>query len=111
MTDHDTPHEQRLLTNYLMAQRPKEVQALWLETLKVKLVEVTFFAPDGEMFSQQHVEDITTLVETIRMTMERWNCRYAVHPYMGRWCLVTAPGRLRYYDTREAAEMVAIHRG
>lgn len=90
-------------------------QGNWQLELRTKLVEVLFFDAKGETFTEKHVDDSTTLPETARMTMERLVLSYAVFPYLGRWCLVT-PGKsptklFRYYDTREAAEMVAIHRG
>lgn len=90
-------------------------QGDWLLELRTKLIEVLFFDKDGQQFEEKHVDDCSTLPETVRMTMERLVCRYAVYPYMGRWCLVSphkSPTRLlRYYDTQEAAVMVAIHNG
>lgn len=98
-----------------LARVARDTQAEWLADLNARLINVLFFDEDGRPFEERHVDDVSTLPETVRMTMERLRCTYAVYPYMGRWCLV-APSKaplklLRYYDTREAAEMVAIHRG
>ena len=75
------------------------------------------------LFTEQHVDDATALPETVAKAMSKLNARAAVYPWMGRWALATPGGvtalndkviqrgTLRYYDTKEAAEMVAIHNG
>ena len=110
-----TNRSDRLSENYRLSKLARGTQEEWLASLNTKLVDVMFFTQQGEQLDERHVDDSSTLPETVRMTMERLNLAYAVYPYMGRLCLVT-PGKsptklLRYYDTREAAEMVAIHRG
>lgn len=90
----------------------------WLTGLGTKFIDEQLFIPkDGriEHSIEHHVDDCSTLPETVRLSMERCQARYAIYSYMGRWCLIT-PGksptrRIRYYDTREAAEMVAILNG
>jgi hypothetical protein len=87
----------------------------WLRELNVPLVDVWFLrVGSSDWIEEKHVNDIATIDETIMMTMNRLGCFYALHLYQGRWRLVGRrhPSRLyRYYDTREAAEMVAIHNG
>lgn len=102
--------------NISQAARSQTVD--WLEELGTKFVDVTLLArkPSGtEILVEQHVDDLTTLPETIRMSMERLRADYAIYPYMGRWCLVSQfkerAKMLRYYDSKEAAEMVALHNG
>lgn len=87
----------------------------WLTTqLKLPLVTV-WFERRGELIDEKHVNDESTIFETVKMTIERLGLRSAVLPWQGRWCLYTPFGKLleqqRFYDTREAAEMVMIHRG
>ncbi len=87
----------------------------WLKALNVRMIDVRLFDDHGLIVTEPHVDDITPIHETARMTLDRYAFRAAVYPYMGRWCLVCPDKplgkRLRYYDTQEAAEMVAIHRG
>jgi len=99
-----------------ISQLAREHGANWLRNLGLKLIEVTFYPQGDEPFVEEHVDDLSTLPETVRMTMERKSrVDYAVYPYVGQWCLVSPRKRpeklLRYYNTKEAAEMVAIHRG
>lgn len=91
----------------------------WLEGLGTTLIDVLFSSHDGELVIERHVADPETIFETARMTLDRLRLRSAVVPYQGRWCVYT-PGwqarettgnQYRYYDTREAAEMVLIHNG
>lgn len=87
----------------------------WLRG-RVKLVDVTFFPRGEEPYTERHVDDVSTLPETVKMSLDRGLSYAAVYPFGGRWCLAE-PGhpevtkKLRYYDTEEAAHMVAIHRG
>jgi len=85
----------------------------WLDNmLKSKMVDVWFRGRDGELFSERHVADPTTIFETVEMSIKRFPGKSAAFPYQGRWCVYTprgGPREFRYYDTREAAEMVLIH--
>lgn len=75
----------------------------------VPLRPIFFIDRDGKIIEENHVDDPLTLAETIAMSMGRTNAKWAVYPDGGRWAL-TGKGTTRHYDTREAAEMVAIHR-
>lgn len=89
----------------------------WLGELNVTFVDVWFY--DSRMrtwIDERHVDDPATLDATIVMTMGRLRLSYALHTYHGRWRLLTGwrgdrRGResFRYFDSREAAEMLAIH--
>lgn len=97
-----------------LQQKSRSDQAQWLSDLGVALVQVQLFVK-GRWIDERHVADITTLEETVSMSLKRLGGNYAVTPWQGRWALFTVPSgprrmRLRYYDTREAAEMVAMHR-
>lgn len=88
----------------------------WMERLGTKFVDVTLFPPGKEPVVEQHVDDVSTLPDTVKLAMGRTKSRFAVYPWGGRWCLAEpghpeATKKLRYYDTEEAAHMVAIHRG
>lgn len=86
----------------------------WMQDLGVKLVCVTFVTGEHVLKTEQHVDDLETLEMSVRRSLERMVWSYAIYPYMGRWVLVSrrrgAPST-RYYDSKEAAEMVAIHGG
>jgi hypothetical protein len=75
-----------------------------------KLVRVFFVGKDGRLFEELHVDDPTTLAETVAMSLARSHARWAVWPDGTLWAL-TGGGRTRHYPSKEAAEMVAIHRG
>ena len=103
-----------------MHPKPGSEQERWLASLGSKFVDVSLWVPspggDGMVFTtERHVDDLTTLPETIALSLDRLKGTAAIYPYMGRWALATPakdpPKRLRYYDAREAAEMVAIHNG
>lgn len=87
----------------------------WLASLGTPFVTVWFLDRNGGLMDERHVADPDTIFETVKMTIERLGLRSAVLPWQGRWCLYTPFGKLleqqRFYDTREAAEMVMIHRG
>lgn len=98
MTDNRTPTEQ------------------WLEDqLKLPLIQIWMVTREGNLIDERHVADAETLFETVKMSIERFGTRSAVLPYQGRWCVYTPfrPGvdKMRFYDSREAAEMVMIHGG
>ncbi len=86
----------------------------WLASLGTQFIDVWFLDRNGGLMDERHVADPDTIFETVKLTIERLGCRAAVLPYMGRWCVYAPakapPKNLRYYDTREAAEMVMIHR-
>lgn len=61
----------------------------WLTDLGTRLIDVQLFVPkDGVVkhIVERHVDDCSTLPETVRLSMERCQARYAVYPYMGRCC-------------------------
>ncbi len=90
----------------------RETTEEWIESLGVKLVDVWFLRADGTWFLEKQVDDEDTIAETIGMTLERVrHAGYALRTYHGRWELTGPARKMRYYDTREAAEMVAIHNG
>ena len=103
----------KLLRNKYRSQHPNTVNAAeqWLGNLGVKFIEVWMYVGEGKFLPFNHVDDPETLDETIIDGMRRHRARYALHPYHGGWRLVggKAVNTMRYYDTREAAEMVAIH--
>lgn len=127
MTKPDALHERiaknaqasQLASRRLTAiERARSSTEEWLTDLGTKFIDVRMLIPkDGriEHVIERHVDDCSTLPETVQMSMERTRARYATYPYMGRWCLVSPhkePTKLlRYYDTQEAAEMVAILNG
>lgn len=74
------------------------------------MIEVFLIMRDGRMETETHVNDPTTLAETVAMSMSRTRARWAVYPDGDKWAL-TGKGKTRHYPTREAAEMLAIHRG
>ena len=76
----------------------------------VPMRSIFFIMADGRMAEENHVDDPMTLAETIAMSMDRTGAIWAVYPDGDLWAL-TGRGRTRHYPTREAAEMVAIHRG
>lgn len=86
----------------------------WLETLGSRFVEVHFYTRrDGHLtwLEERHIDDPETLFTTICMSLERLGGRFAVHPDRGDYVLVDARERTtKLYGSREAAEMVAMHR-
>lgn len=90
-------------------------QEAWLAQCGVKFIPVKIFLNDGTVGEESHVDDLTTICETVKMSMDRVGSRASVYPYMGRWA-VYMPSKpilkqLRYFDTEEAAFMVARHHG
>jgi hypothetical protein len=84
----------------------------WFKSLGINLVDVWFLCADGTWLLQKQVDDEDTIFETIGMPLERVHrTGYALRAYHGRWELTGPARKVRYYDTREAAEMVAIHNG
>lgn len=95
-------------------KRSDSDQEAWLKSLGITFVDV-FVRYKGEITYEQHVDDPRTLADTVRLSMERRVGAIAVFPYCGMWA-VCAPytqsdKQTRYYDTKEAAEMIAIHNG
>jgi hypothetical protein len=76
----------------------------------VPMIEIFFIDRRGQMTSENHVNDPFTLAETIAMSMDRTGAHWAVYPDGEFWAL-TGKGKTRHYQSKEAAEMVAIHRG
>jgi hypothetical protein len=74
------------------------------------MIEVFFIMRDGRIEQETHVNDPLTLAETVAMSLDRTRARWAVYPDGQLWAL-TGRGTTRHYPNREAAEMVAIHRG
>lgn len=84
----------------------------WLGSLGIPMIDVTFLRGDGSWQVEKHVDDELTIAETIAMTLRNSTYLYALRPYHGRWELRGQKvNTVRYYDSKEAAEMVAIHRG
>ena len=86
----------------------------FLERAGLRFVVVRFYLADRDhqpWVEERHVDDPVTLEHVVRQTLSRHRARYAVCPYHGRWALICSARLTRYYDTREAAEMVAIHNG
>jgi hypothetical protein len=81
----------------------------WLADLGAKLGDVTFYHK-GEQFTERHVMDPDTIVETVLMTCGRFIGSRAVIWHKGEWLLIGS-GTRKAYPSREAAEMVAIHHG
>ena len=85
-----------------------------MQGLGVKFIVVTFITRDHVLLMEQHVDDPETIELTVRQSMSRMRWDYAIYPWMGRWVLLSVrrgPSHVRYYDSKEAAEMVAIHGG
>lgn len=78
--------------------------------LRGQMIGVFFIMHDGRMEEELHVNDPLTLAETVAMSLARTGARWAVYPDGDLWAL-TGKGKTRHYPSREAAEMVAIHRG
>lgn len=83
----------------------------WLEGLNIPMIDVSFLRSDGSWFVETHVDDPSTIFDTIGMALGRSGNRYAVVLHGGSWVLYSHKHGARYYDTKEAAEMVAIHNG
>lgn len=82
----------------------------WLKSLGTTFVDVLICAKGKEPFYEEHVADMTTLPDTVRMSLERARGSVAVYPWMNGWVLHRLGQPVRNYATKEAAEMVAIHR-
>lgn len=86
----------------------------WLEHLGVGFVDVWFFHPKGHVqwLLRPQVDDPKTLCECLRIEMGRSGARCALWHGLDRWnLLLRGSDTIRTYPNREAAEMVAIHRG
>lgn len=92
----------------------------WLEDLGSKFVVVWLYAPKSTTITsrgtgwmeERHIDDPETLETTVSMSLERLGGKYAIWAYDGSWALLSRSRTvLRWYPTREAAEMVAIHGG
>jgi hypothetical protein len=97
-----------------MTDRALKTQETWLKNLGVKFVDVWFYHPKAGVWTcEPQVADPLTIEETVNMALTRLKATYALRTYEGRWLLIKKFGGVhkhnRYYDTREAAEMVAIH--
>ena len=90
-------------------EKPTETEQ-WLKSLGMPMIEIFFIARDGSLVTEHHVHDDTTLPHTIAMSLSRTGARWAVYPDGQLWAL-TGSGQTRHFETREAAEMVAIHSG
>lgn len=85
----------------------------------VPLVELHVWVPpragrEGCWVAARAVKDHEFLDQLVVRAIRNHRGTHAVHDWHGRWRLVTlTPARqncwFRYYDTREAAEMVAMH--
>lgn len=113
----EAPHPystQALAASLVTATQPnhRANAEAWLAELNIPMVDVSFLCADGKWSTEKHVDDPTTIFETIAMSLGKGGSRYAVVAYQGRWALVgPSSGKIRYFDNREAAEMVALHNG
>jgi hypothetical protein len=83
----------------------------WLESIGTKLIDVLFVLPNKTM-TEAHVADPDMIEVTVRMSLDRFpKPSYAVLPCSKGWALHCSTKPVRHYQTKEAAEMVAIHRG
>lgn len=93
---------------------PETEQTKWLRSLGAKFVDVWLCLPNGDLVDERHVDDPETLETTVQMSMDRLDARTDMFPCDDRWCVFSPyraeAKRYRYYPTREAAEMVMIHR-
>ena len=87
---------------------PETETVRWMrEQLKLSFVDVWFFGPQG-IHEERHVDDGSTIRSTVAMSLERGLGRAAVYRIAGDW-VVHRIGQIKYFDTREAAEMFALH--
>lgn len=88
---------------------PETETVRWMrEKLNLPFVDVWFFGPQG-VHEERHVDDGSTLRETVRMSIERGLGRAAVYREVsGQW-VVQRVHEMKFFDTREAAEMFALH--
>lgn len=82
----------------------------WHPHLGLPTVDVFVIMADGRIEHETHILDPVTVAETVAMSLSRTGARWAVYPDGDLWAL-TGKGKTRHYPSREAAEMVAIHRG
>ena len=111
MADTEIDRKARALTFTGAAPHKRRDAEDWVMSLGVTLVPVAFLCADGAWVVEQHVDDELTISETIGMMLDRSRATYALRAYHGRWELTRRGHGVRYYDTKEAAEMVAIHNG
>lgn len=111
MTDDEIGRKARAATLAAGAPNTRPATERWLAGLGVAFTPVSFLCADGAWVIEQHVDDELTIGDTIRMTLDRSRTSYALRAYHGRWELTHRIRGVRYYDTKEAAEMVAIHNG
>lgn len=114
MTDHDAKvatNKYRGEAATYRTENSRTPTEEWIGTLGTTFIEVSFYVK-GAFVREQHVDDPETLEETIRMAIGRIGGRCALYDAGGEkgWCLLSHD-RVRHYDTKEAAEMVMIHRG
>lgn len=82
----------------------------WLQHLGMKMCDVTLVKEGGQFVASAQVDDMVTLPEICRTLMEDdRKVRAVVYPWMGRWALARLGQEIQLFDTRAAAEMVAVH--
>lgn len=91
---------------------------LWLERAGLRFVCILFRSPSGEIIRENHVNDLDTIALTVRHTMIRIRAQAAVYPTRDGWVLerrhTLHDGETierRFFDSKEAAEMLLIHGG
>lgn len=104
-----------VLANSYRARAPNTRSAteLWLTELGTRFIEVRMRVK-GDWVDENHVDDPSTILDTIKMSAERLGCRFAVVQLEagGSWHLYDyRKGETKSYPSKEAAEMVAIHHG
>lgn len=96
-----------------MGDRAREKQEAWLEGLGARLVTVWFLVKD-QLIDEKHIDDTTTIGETVEMTMRRLRASVAfwrLHD-ASTWTVYSrAKQRVKHVPTQEAAEMLARHGG
>lgn len=85
-------------------------QEAWLAALGTEFVTVRFFV-DGAFVDERHVDDRSTLEDTILLSLERFKVQMACweETILGGWSVYDRRTRVRKsYPSQEAAEMVVI---
>lgn len=83
----------------------------WMKSLGVKFCDVWFYTSRRTWKHEPQVKDDDTFLEAISMAFVRLLATHALWFDGEMWCLlIRVSGDTKRYPSREAAEMVAIHR-
>lgn len=119
-------HWAREMTMAKAANTPSKTEA-WLESLGSTFVDVYLYLPKSQTLTvdwldERHIANPETLTTTVSMSLSRLGGRYAVWKDGEEWVLLDARKMgavhdsesiaisTKRYPSREAAEMVAMHR-